>query len=133
MAENGREKKKTPRRSKTDLQLIVLLAAGCSVAEAAKETGISERTIYRRLHEDDFIEALSDARETMLDQAAGELTASLREAAQVLRRLLDSESEKTRLFAAREILANGLRMRELITHELKLAAIEQALAQRAAL
>ena len=131
MAENGRKQKKTPRRGKADLQLIVLLAAGCSVAKAAKETGISERTVYRRLQEVDFLVAISDTRETFLDQTAGELTAGMQEATQVLKQLLKSENEKTRLLAAREILANGLRVRELITQELKLQAIEQAIAQGA--
>lgn len=131
MAENGRDQKKNPRRGKADLQLIVLFACGHSVAEAAKETGVSERTIYRRLQEHDFVMAIADTRETLLDQALGKLMALMGTAADVLGTSLKSESEKARLLAVREIFVNGLRVRELVNHETRLAAIEKAIAERA--
>jgi len=131
MADNGSSKKKSASRVKANPQLIVSLACGQSVAEAAKSTGISERTIYRRLQEPEFIAAICDARETLLDQASGELAASMRAAAQTLKGLLESESEKTRLFAAREILSLGVKVRVLINHEARLAEIERAIAEGA--
>jgi hypothetical protein len=129
MAENGREQKKTPRQGKADLQLIVLLAAGYSVAEAAKETGISERTIYRRKREHDFAMAIGDARETMLDQTLGKLMALMGKGADVLGALLESENEKTRLLAAHRILTNSLNVRGFAVHEVRIQAIEQAIAE----
>jgi hypothetical protein len=43
-------------------QLILALAAGATVREAAEQAGIGERTAHRRLADADFRRAVSEAR-----------------------------------------------------------------------
>jgi hypothetical protein len=54
-------------------ELILALAAGASVREAAERAGIDERTAQRRLADADFRRAVSQARGRIFDAARGRL------------------------------------------------------------
>jgi len=56
-----------------DDELILALAAGATVREAAEQAGISERTAHRRLADADFRRAVDEARGRMFDAALGRL------------------------------------------------------------
>lgn len=115
-------------RKTGDLALLARLAAGDPVAEAARQAGMSERTVYRRLGDEKFRHQLSAVRSQMLDRAIGKLADAATEAACTLRSLLGAESETARLGAARAIFDHVTKLRESQELEERVAALE-AMAQ----
>ncbi len=109
---------------KGDLVLIEALAAGQSVAHAARLAGISVRTAFRRLDECSFQTAVRDCRNNMFEEAAGALAATTKKAAKTLENLLDDESPSIQLSAAKAVLDASQRLRETLDIEQRLAAIE---------
>ena len=120
MAGNGRHR--------ADESLIAILAAGTSVQEAAVKAGVGERTAFRRLNDPEFRQRLAQTKGQMLEAASTRLVASAGAACEELERLLKkAESESVRLGAARTILEQVLRMRELVEIDQRLLALEQRL------
>ena len=111
-------------------QLAVALAAGLPVSEAAKSSGLSERTVYRRLQEPGFQKRLAATRDELLTSALGELAASATHAVTTLRQLLESADDRVRLQAARTLLDQLLRLREAVTLESRVMELERRLARR---
>jgi len=118
MADNGSEK--------GDAALIVALAGGATVRDAARRAHVGERTVYRRLDEPDFRRQVQDARADMVAQAVGKLADAATKAVETLSALLDGESESVRLGAARAILEIGTKLRDATEFETRLAALEAA-------
>jgi hypothetical protein len=104
--------------------LVLALASGLSVRDAAKQTKVSERTIYRRLQDPAFRTAVSQARGAMLQQAIGLLSATACEAVTTLKGALQDESSHVRIRAARSILELGTKLRDLIEFEERLGNLE---------
>lgn len=93
--------------------LIQHLASGRSHSATAKLTGISEKTIQRRMKSSTFRRRVRQARADVLERALGHLSRATAEAAIVLRNLLRSGcSERIKLEAARVILTAEIRFRE---------------------
>jgi hypothetical protein len=67
-------------------ELILALAAGATVPEAAEQAGVGERTGHRRLADADFRRAVSEARDRMFDAALGRLAGLASKAAETLER-----------------------------------------------
>ena len=122
MAENG--------RTDGQITLIVALARGAGVREAAQQTGVSERTVYRRLRSPDFQRKLQSARGSMLADAVGRLSCAATQAAETLTDLLSSPSESIRLGAARTILEVAPRLKEIVEFESRLTELERHAAVR---
>lgn len=112
-------------RENADSALIAALAAGSTIRDAAKTTGVSESTIYRRLREPTFCASVSEARRVAIEQAVGALSAASSAAVSTLRELLSASAETVRLGAARAVLELGSRLRENIELEARLAALEE--------
>jgi hypothetical protein len=93
--------------------LAVQLAAGKTVRDAARTAGVSESTAYRRLREASFRDAVAELRACLVSATVGRLVEGMTEAADVLRALLASESERVRLTAADRLLTHGIRIGEL--------------------
>jgi len=110
---------------KRDLALLVALARGESVRDAAREAKLGERTAWRRMSDPEFRRRLSEIRADVIDRATGRLADASSEAAQTLRTLLGAESETVRLGAARAILELGNRLREACEMEERLRALEE--------
>src|SRR5262245_41601872 len=102
-AESGRQN----RGGSRDLGLLVALARGDTVRDAAREAGIGERTAYRRMRDPEFRQRLSAVRADVLERATGRLADAGADAAETLKALLKAESESVRLGAARAILELG--------------------------
>src|SRR5215217_1429239 len=83
-------------RSRADPALILALASGKTVGDAAAEAHVSERTVRRRLHEPEFLQALGQARaaraDRIADRSAEYLNAAL---GQLARYLLDDVTNPT--------------------------------------
>ena len=105
--------------------LIATLAAGATNLDAAKQAGVSEKRIYRGLADAEFRQQVADARAELIARAVGALADASSTAAAALSKLLDAESERVRLGAARSILELAIRLRASEEFERRLATLEQ--------
>lgn len=113
-------------RRNADQALLLALACGATIENAARSAGVSESTAYRRLAEPDFKHRLHQVRADMVQRTAGALTAAAQEAVRTLLALQkDSVPAAVRLGAARAILELGVRLRESAEFEQRIAALEQ--------
>ena len=113
-------------RKKAEDKLLLALACGASVDSAARECGISPRTVYRHLENVNFCRRLQALRADIVQRTAGALTAAGHEAVRTLVELLKpTVAAATRLGAARAVLESGVRLREIAELEARLAALER--------
>jgi hypothetical protein len=116
------------RRKKSDAELVLALACGASPDGAAQKTGLSLRTVYRRLAEPAFRARIRDARSDMAQRTAGMLTAASVGALKTLTFLQESAtSQSVRLAAARTVLELGCKFREAVDLNERLTALESRL------
>ena len=114
------------RKRKPDLGLILALACGASPESAAQKTGLSVRTVYRRLSDPAFQQQVSEVRADMVRRSAGLLTAAGLSAIKTFTVLLESaKSESVRLGAARAVIELGQKLRDTTDFEERLAAVER--------
>ena len=112
-------------RKTTDAALLLALACGATVDNAARSAGLSARTAHRRLQEEGLRQRLQDLRSDMVQRTAGMLTAASLEAVKTLLVLQEaSQPANVRLGAARSILELGLKVRELTDLQDRLSALE---------
>jgi hypothetical protein len=113
-------------RKKAEDKLLLTLACGATVENAARQCQLCKRTVYRRMEEPDFKKRLQALRTDMVQRTAGALTAAGSEAVRALLELLrGARAEAVRLGAARSVLEIGMKAREFAELEERLAALEQ--------
>jgi hypothetical protein len=120
-------------RGKKDVDdaLQLALAAGGSVAAAARQANCSEKTVRRRLSDPRFRDAVRQMRADLVTKAVGRLAAMGVKAADGLNALMDNaKREQTRLGACRATLDFLFRGTELVEMEARIAALEAAAAAR---
>jgi hypothetical protein len=105
--------------------LVAALAGGATVAEAARQAGLSESSVYRRRREPDFRREVAAARTELLTLAVGRLADAATAAVATLRALLDAEADSVRLGAARAILDAGMKGAELVDLAERVATLEE--------
>jgi hypothetical protein len=116
-------------RKKADDALLLALACGASVDQAARQCGLSSRTAYRRLADPACRRKLQEMRADMVQRTAGALTAASTEAVRALLGLLKEVTPAAvRLGAARSVLELGLKLREAAELEERLTALEEQVA-----
>jgi hypothetical protein len=119
-----------PRRSRSDEAILIALACGSTVDNAARSAGVSASTVKRRLLEPEFLQRLQALRADMVQRATGMLTAAALES---VKTLLTLQSETTppavRLGAARAVLEWGVRLRETAELHERIAAMETQMAE----
>jgi hypothetical protein len=115
-------------RKNADPVLALLLAQGKTVTDAARESGVCERTVRRRLADPEFVRQVDAARAQLMEAALGELVDGLTQATKTLVNLLKSESDQVKLGAVRTYLEASLRFREQVELSRRLGELEQALA-----
>ncbi len=106
------------------------LAAGQTLRLAAEASGVAERTAARRWADPAFRRRVNELRSEMVQQSLGRLANGMTAAADKLRELLDAESESVRLGAARALLELGVKLRESVELEQRLADLEQHLGNK---
>jgi hypothetical protein len=117
-------------RKKAEDALLLALACGASVENAARQCRLSERTVYRRLAEPGFQQQLGAVRADMVQRAAGLLTAAALEAVKTLVALQkETVPAAVRLGAARAILELGVKLRETAELAERIAALEAKLTE----
>jgi len=115
-------------RPKADSPLLLALACGASAEQAARQTGLSESTVYRRLRDPAFRQELQAVRDDMVRRSAGMLTAAAGEAVKTLVALMaPAVPAPTRLGAARAVLEIGIKVREVSELAERVAALEERL------
>ncbi len=101
------------------------LARGLTIRNAARSARVGERTLHRWLADPSFRRRVCKLRDEMSNRAAGRLAAGMVRAAEVLSRMLKSDSERARLAAAKVILAAGLQVGELVDLQARIAELEE--------
>ena len=115
-------------RKKAEDALLLVLACGATVENAARQCGLCERTVYRRLENPKFVQRLKQLRADMVQRTAGSLTAASSESVRTLLELQKpSAPPAVRLGAARSVLEIGIKLREAADLEERLSALEQQL------
>jgi hypothetical protein len=99
MADNGRRK--------GDTSLLLALAAGQTVRDAASTARFGERTATLRVAKPEFRREVIQLRADMVQRALGKLADAATEAVDTLRGLLAGESESVKLGAAWSILTRA--------------------------
>ena len=113
------------RRRRGDATLLLALACGGTVAQAAFKAKVSERTVYRRLLDTTFHQRIEILRADMVKRTAALLIAASRLAAKTL---VDLQNPTTpahvRRRAARDIIELSHKFRATTVLEKRLAALE---------
>jgi hypothetical protein len=118
------------RKKKADSGLILALACGASAESAAQKTGLSIRTVYRRLADPSLRQQVDEMRAELTRRVMGMLTAAAIGAVKTMTTLQESAtSESVRLGAARAILEQGCKLREFVELSEKLALLERRIEQ----
>ncbi len=122
MTENRRKKQKL------DDAMLMALTCGATIEEAAAKAGLSRRTATRRMHDPAFQDRLRDLRIEMAKRASSMLTAAGMSSVRTLLHLQENVyPPAVRLGAARAALEIGLRIRETVEMEERLANLERTL------
>jgi hypothetical protein len=120
------------RRNADDL-LMLALACGATLENAARQAGVSESTVRRRAKDPGFRAQLQALRGDLVQRTAGALTAAATES---VRTLLDLQKPTAppavRLGAAKAVLELGMKVREMAELEQRLATLEEQAAATAA-
>src|SRR5262245_57828804 len=117
-------------RKNADDVLLLALACGATLENAARKADVSVRTVQRRLADPDFRQRLRQTKADLVGRTAATLTARAVEAVKTLLSLqTPAQPPAVRLGAARAILELGLKLREAVEFEERLAAVEQRLAE----
>ena len=106
---------------------IETLATSGNVAEAARAANVSRKTLYRWLRQSDFTEALEVAAQESLANLSRELVRLGAQSVTTLEEAMtDTESAaSTKVRAADVVLARLLQLRELVSIESRLTALEK--------
>lgn len=130
VAKNTTKNGKRQDRDNTQAKAMSALLTGKNQAEAAQDAGVHVRTLQRWLAEDAiFIASLRAAEADAVNVAARGLAGLAGDAVSTLREVLTTVSyhPAVRLKAAGDVLGNLLKLRELVTLEERIAAIEEAI------
>jgi hypothetical protein len=115
-------------RKDADEALLMALACGASVENAARQAGVSRRTAQRRLADANFCRRITEFQTDMVKRASGMLTAAALESVKTLLTLqAPPHPPAVRLGAARSVLEIGIKLRETAELECRLSALEQQL------
>ena len=121
-------------RSVDDDALVVNLARGFSVKQAAATAGCSARTVSRRMADPDFRKRVQDARTEMLDSTLGRLLSATTDAVLTLHTLAkptnNNAPDKVKIAAARAVIDLYVRIKDVADLETRLSAIEEKLNKR---
>lgn len=109
------------------LAIEQLLLTG-NISKAATAAGVNRKTIYEWLKQDTFKLALKEAEAEAMDNLSRRLVALADKAAEALEKVLENKRSNVnhRLKASSIVLANLLKIRELVDLEARVLALESA-------
>jgi hypothetical protein len=116
-------------RRNADDMLMLALACGATLENAAAQAGVSKSTVRRRAKDPEFQAQVQALRADMVQRTSGALTAAGTES---VRTLLDLQKPTApppvRLGAAKAVLEIGMKVREMAELQQRLAALEEQMA-----
>ena len=112
-------------RKNANCKLLAALAGGSTWKEASALTGLSQRTISRRLKDPKFKAALDWRKDQILTATVAKLTNASTIAVDTLRELMTCDTNSVRLGAARSILELSVAMRTATEFAERIAALER--------
>jgi len=116
-----------PQMKQTWPKAAQALAAGATLADAAKAAGVTQRTVRNwRADEVAFADAVDDGRSRMLSESAGLLAATTTAAAHKLEEIIASGEERHALAASRVVLDQAAKYRSDRAIEDRIEALEAA-------
>ena len=117
-------------RRNADEALALAVASGQTLRDAAAAAGIGERTATRRWADPAFRRRVGELRGDMVSNAVGRMADGMADAAGKLRELLTADSESVQLGAARSLLELGVKLRESVELEERVAELEQSIKRK---
>lgn len=112
-----------------DEKILSALIATKTISAAAVTAGVSERTIYSRLADDDFRAEYERRQSMTLDAACKALQEAMTDAVGVLTEIMKgvrTVSPANRIAAARSVLDYGVKLTELTDLAARVTALETA-------
>ena len=122
MTQNETSTALSPRQDKAILALLTTP----TVDQAARTAGVGRTTVHRWLNDEDFRDELRRRRTAIADAALDTFKVYVLRSVDTLSGLLDSENEKVRRLAAKDILEYVFRVREQQEIESRLARLERS-------
>jgi hypothetical protein len=114
-------------RESADDRIAYELAAGRTAREAAAATGVSERTIHRRMADPAFRARTNELRSGMISTAAGRLADGMTGAADALLDLMQNTDTNMKFRAAVKVVELGLKVGELAELQRRVDDLERRL------
>ena len=128
-ADGGRSSGGDPRAQAATVAALAL-AVGKTVAEAAAEAGIGERTLYSWRRKTSFKRRVDELRSALVGAAVGRLSMNMGAASDALVALLKNRNPMVKLRASRAVIELGTKLRESEELAERLADIEAQLAEQ---
>jgi hypothetical protein len=117
------------KRKEAEQVLLMALACGATIENAAAKAGVGKSTVNRRLDDPVFTRRLQEMKSAMVARTASMLTAAATEAVKTLLELQNPNSPAAvRLNAAKAIIELGSKLRETCELQDRISALEQQLA-----
>ena len=114
-----------------DPKLQLALACGATAESAARQVGLSESTVRRRLKDPAFVRKVHKLRAEMHLRVADQLTASSTEGVRTMVLLMkEGNSGTVRLGAARSVVELSTKVRETADLAVRLTELERRLKQQ---
>jgi len=113
LADFGTNKKTMAKTTNHEKALTALLGSA-SIADAAIKCGLSVRTLYRYLEDEDFRKEYRAARRALVENSIGQIQAVTGEAVETLRRNLTCENPSVEVRSAQIILDTATKGIELL-------------------
>lgn len=103
----------------SDEEIIAALMLHRTVGEAAAAIGITPRTVYERMREQDFQAEYRDAKSDILRGAVLKMTQALSAAVDAVQEIMEGEdvNPAVRLQAAQAIINNAVKLSERLSQE----------------
>ena len=109
---------------------LLALASGQSVEEAAREAGVTARTLRRRKATAEYRSEIARLRREYFDAAGGRLASGLGPAISKLFELLHAQSEHVQIKAVQLLLEHGTSLNEVVGTEERIESLEQVVLKR---
>lgn len=113
-------------RHRGENAVLLALAIGSTMTDAACAGGVSERTVRRWMTDPTFAARVAELRAELLGRTVGALVDASLDAVATLRACLTAKSEAIRVRAATALLNALVVVRESVDLEQRLAALEAA-------
>lgn len=111
---------------------IVNLLTQPTITDAAQNTGVNERTLYRWMKEEEFREKYDNARKQMVNQALVYLQSLTGKATKKLEEIIDDNNTpaNVKVSAIRTVLDNVVKIKELQEIEQELENLKQQIGEK---